>query len=185
MTDHGTDPSNPSFIQSLKLDDGSFEKLQGWRLSYFPPALNYIPAHLTLLHTASSDQVSRLREHWPSFESLAPPELKFTAPRYLGRGVAIVIESPSHRVVRASIIEVMAGDLIRQDQQPFRAHVTVQNKVDPGEANALFESLRSGFEPWQGMGESVLIWKYLGGPWALESELRFNDPIAMAGKRRR
>jgi hypothetical protein len=44
------------------------------------------------------------------------------------------------------MIEVMAGDLTRQDQQPFRAHVTVQNKVDAAKANALFESLRSDFE---------------------------------------
>jgi hypothetical protein len=72
------------------------------------------------------------------------------------------------------MIEVMAGDLTRQDQQPFRAHVTVQNKVDTAEAKALFESLRSDFEAWNGWGESVLIWEYLGGPWRLESEHRFS-----------
>jgi 2'-5' RNA ligase len=135
-----------SFILSLKLDDVSFERLQAWRTRHFPPALNHLPAHLTLLHTASREQISRLRERWQGFELLTPPRLTFAAPRYLRRGVAIDVESPGLRSLRSRMIEVMAGDLTRQDQQPFRAHVTVQNKVDAAKANALFESLRSDFE---------------------------------------
>jgi len=168
-----TTPPNTSFILSLRLDDESFARLQGWRIRYFPAALNYIPAHLTLLHTASWQQVSRLREHWSRFETMTLPPLRFSAPRYLGRGVAIDVESQSLRSLRAGIIEVMGGEMTRQDQQPFRAHVTVQNKVDAAQARKLFESMRSGFEPWNGRGEAVLVWKYLAGPWALESEHRF------------
>jgi hypothetical protein len=69
-----------SFILSLKLDDVSFERLQAWRTRHFPPALNHLPAHLTLLHTASREQISRLRERWQGFELLTPPRLTFAAP---------------------------------------------------------------------------------------------------------
>ena len=163
-----------SFILSLKLDDVSFERLQAWRTRHFPPALNHLPAHLTVRHTVSHKQICRLREQRPGFASLAQPRLTFAAPRYLGRGIAIDVESPGLRSLRSRMIEVMAGDLTQQDHQPFRAHVTVQNKVDTAEAKALFESLRSDFEAWNGWGESVLIWEYLGGPWRLESEHRFS-----------
>jgi hypothetical protein len=161
----------PGFIVTLKLDGASFEKLHAWRTRNFPPAVNYLAAHLTLLHTVSAWQVARLREEWESFGRHNAVALAFTAPRFLGRGVAIEVQSASLTSLRARIMDVMAGPYTRQDQQAFRAHVTIQNKVKPEEARMLFEELRAGFEPWEGCGVSVLIWRYLGGPWEFESEL--------------
>jgi hypothetical protein len=43
--------------------------------------------------------------------------------------------------------------------------VTVQNKAPPEEARALLERLQLEFEPFDLLGEGVLVWRYLGGPW--------------------
>jgi 2'-5' RNA ligase len=164
----------PSFVMTLKLDDASFTQLQEWRTRYFPAKLNLIPAHLTLLHKVSDEQVSRLRAAWHDFEPLAPVPLHFAAPRLLGNGVAIGVDSVELQRLRARLLMVMAGILTRQDQQPFTPHVTIQNKVGSGEAKALYESMGAHFAGWHGEGRAVLIWQYLGGPWQLECQLTFN-----------
>jgi hypothetical protein len=53
--------------------------------------------------------------------------------------------------------------------------VTVQNKAEPAEAKALLEQLQHAFEPFEVVGEGVLVWRYLGGPWEAV------DRIALAG----
>jgi len=173
-----------SFVMTLQLDDFSFNILQEWRTRYFPQERNHLPAHLTLLHTVSAEQVTRLQESWQEFATLAPVSLRYSGPRFLGGGVAINVDSEELPVRRARLLDVMSGSLTRQDQQPFRAHVTVQNKVPPGEARELHRSLCSSFEPWTGEGRAVLIWQYLGGPWALDSQLSFNGarPLVQPGR---
>jgi 2'-5' RNA ligase len=163
-----------TFVMTLKLDDSSFSHLQALRTRHFPPERNFIPAHLTLLHTVSVDQVARLRTSWCELDCLAPVRLQFTAPRWLGNGVAIDVDSVELQSRRARLLELMSGTFTRQDEQPFRAHVTVQNKVPAEEAKALYRSLCATFEPWTGEGSAVLIWHYLGGPWSLESQLAFS-----------
>ena len=55
--------------------------------------------------------------------------------------------------------------LTAQDRQKFQPHVTVQNKVQPAEARALFERLRADFSPWPAEGTGLDLWEYRGGPW--------------------
>ena len=45
---------------TLRLDGASFDRLQTLRQRHFPSSLNWLPAHLTLLHTLSSEQVARI-----------------------------------------------------------------------------------------------------------------------------
>jgi 2'-5' RNA ligase len=164
----------PSFVMTLKLDDASFTILQEWRSRYFPAKLNRIPAHLTLLHTVSAEQVCRLRASWQVLQRLAPIPLRYVAARFLGNGVAIDIDSAELHARRAHLLDVIRGSLTRQDQRPFRPHVTIQNKVAAEEARALYKSIGSSFEPWHGEGTALLIWQYLGGPWQSEFQLAFN-----------
>jgi hypothetical protein len=54
-----------------------------------------------------------------------------------------------------------------QDDQPWRPHVTVQNKVSPALARQLYEELGSDFSLRSGSITGPLLWEYLGGPWSL------------------
>ena len=161
----------PSFVMTLQFDDRSLAILQEWRTRFFPAERNHIPAHLTLLHKVSAEQVSRLKSSWLQLENRPPIILRYSAPRFLGNGVAIDVDSPELLELRERLVDLISGTLTRQDQQRYRPHVTIQNKVSAGEATVLYESLCSSFEPWYGEGTAVLIWKYLGGPWAAESRL--------------
>jgi hypothetical protein len=75
--------------------------------------------------------------------------------------------------LRAELARRWAQWLTPQDRQGFRPHVTVQNKVPVEEARALKASLEAGFSPLEARGEGLLLWRYLGGPWALETEVPF------------
>ncbi|MBE7190770.1 2'-5' RNA ligase family protein, partial [Jatrophihabitans endophyticus] len=65
--------------------------------------------------------------------------------------------------------------LTRQDQQPLRAHVTVQNKVEPSEARRTVETLRASFVPFATTASGFRLWRYDGGPWTLLAEFAFSD----------
>jgi hypothetical protein len=67
----------------------------------------------------------------------------------------------------------MGGEFSRQDSQAWRPHVTIQNKVLAETARHLYRTLQSGFAPRTGAVIGLLVWEYLGGPWKLIEQLRF------------
>lgn len=83
----------------------------------------------------------------------------------LGRGVAYRIVSDDLDAIREHVADRFHGSLSAQDAGGWRAHVTVQNKVDPKVARATLAELGSGFEP-RPIGIAALeLHRYLGGPW--------------------
>lgn len=91
----------------------------------------------------------------------------------LGRGVAYRVESPELQALRGELAEAFAGSLMPQDQAPPRLHITVQNKVDPPQANALAEALRREFRPRPLAIAGLAAWHYRGGPWELAMKASF------------
>ena len=75
--------------------------------------------------------------------------------------------------LRRELAATFADQLTPQDRQGFGPHVTIQNKVDPANARALRDTLSEAFIPLEGVGEGLLLWRYLDGPWALEAEFGF------------
>jgi hypothetical protein len=51
--------------------------------------------------------------------------------------------------------------------------VTVQNKVGPPVARALYERLGADFRPWSAGARGLGLWRYLGGPWEPVAEHLF------------
>jgi hypothetical protein len=52
-----------------------------------------------------------------------------------------------------------------QDRAPWRPHITIQNKVEPGVARALQRELAATFEPRPLLIRALASWLYLDGPW--------------------
>ena len=165
-----------SFVVTLKLDEPSFDRLTAMRRRYFPAALNRVPAHLTLLHRLDAPQVDRLLAKRLELLAEPPITLEFRGLRLMGQGVSIDVRSSGLLSVREAVVAIAGGDLTRQDQQGFRPHVTVQNKVTVEQAKTAMAQLSESFAPWRGLGRAILVWRYLGGPWGLEHELAFNNP---------
>ncbi len=168
--------SDAPLILTLKLDPVSFERLDGLRRAHFPPALNHIPAHLTLFHKLPAERLEEVVGYLTTSVPAGPLQLQAIGLRKLGRGTAFEIAGAELKSFRGRLAHRWADVLSPQDAQGFRPHVTVQNKVEPIAARALYEQLGDGFQPFDLQGVGVLVWRYLGGPWRLEAEVGFTPP---------
>ena len=162
-----------ALIVTLKLDAAAFDRLDGLRRAHFPAAINRLSAHLTLFHHLPGERLAEAVADLTAVARRPPLRLKVSGLRLLGRGVAFDIESSALSEVRRELARRWGPHLTAQDRQGFRAHVTIQNKVDPAEARALRDRLAQGFAPWEATGEALQLWRYLGGPWAAEAEAPF------------
>ena len=164
-------------ILTLKFDAASFARLDALRRKHFPAALNHIPAHLTLFHRLPGERLDDILAELVADAPAAPLPLRATGLRKLGRGTAFEIAGAELKSWRGRLAQGWEGVLTSQDRQPFQPHVTVQNKVEPIEARALYEALNDSFQPFDLEGVGVLVWRYLGGPWRLEEEVGFTPPV--------
>jgi 2'-5' RNA ligase len=161
-----------TFVLTLRMDEVSVTRLQQLRTRYFPPHVNFLPAHLTLVYALTAEQVARLQ----TAGSLLPTEpipLEFARPTVIGRGVAIRVESNELKALHARMIEMLGPGLTRQDGQPYRPHVTIQDKVTREAAKATSTKVSTEFAPWTGQGVGLDVWRYSRGPWQPHSQMSF------------
>lgn len=156
-------------IVTALFDDTAFARFDAERREHFPPERNFIPAHITLFHAIPDDA----REHVTAIaRTKVCVSATATALKLLGGGVAYVIDAPELVGMRSAM--AAGQELTRQDAQPYRPHVTIQNKVTPETARALFASLERTFAPIPFTLRGVALWHYRGGPWELIEEIGFS-----------
>ncbi|WP_432561206.1 2'-5' RNA ligase family protein [Kineococcus sp. SYSU DK003] len=163
---------NP-LIVSAAFDEQSQQSLDALRRRFFPPERNQLPAHLTLFHALPADAPGEVLAAVRAACARPAPAAGVTGVRSLGRGAALVVDSPGLGQARAAIAGAFAGRLTRQDAQGFRPHVTVQNFVDPALARATVADLSSGFAPWPLALLGLAVHRYAGGPWELVEVVPF------------
>ncbi|MET0527292.1 MAG: 2'-5' RNA ligase family protein [Microvirga sp.] len=153
-------------ILTLALDEQSFTFFDGQRRRYFPPARNFIPAHLTLFHHlpgAHNGKIQKILATAAASRTRFP--LAVTGLRSLGRGVAYTLQSDELSNLRGNLAPECAHWLTPQDRQKHQPHVTVQNNVEPPTARALLAALSEAFVPFEVQGIGLDLWWYRGGPW--------------------
>ena len=148
------------------MDHAAQARFDALRRAHFPPARNYLSAHLTLFHHLPADQLPTIRHHVAAMATAAKvPECTVSGVRFLGNGVAFDIESQDLLDMRAQCAAQWADWLTPQDRQKFRPHITVQNKVPAETAKALFTILSQDFKPWLLSLTRLQLWHYDSGPW--------------------
>lgn len=157
-------PSSPLVI-TLVLDAVSQRHLDVLRREHFPPERNHLAAHVTLFHALPSGLETEAAVALEATARRPAFEVAVTGVRLLGRGVAYDLRSPDLGDVRSGLARQWHDRLTRQDAQPFRPHVTVQNKVAPDVAHTLHARLAAEFVPWTAHGVGLALWRYAGGPW--------------------
>ena len=163
-----------ALILTLQFDRASFDRLDGARRRYFPAERNFIPAHLTLFHHLSVERHDAIVDDVATrCRSQRPFPVRFSGLRFMGRGTAYVVESNQLMELRADLSALWSADLNRQDSQGFRPHVTIQNKVVPEAARALYDELTKNFESFDATASGLLLWRYRGGPWDAAGEFGF------------
>jgi hypothetical protein len=170
LSDSAIAVSDPTYILTAELDSESFAWLDALRRRHFPPARNFLSAHLTMFHRLSSAHIRRMTEvDLPR----GPLGLRFDAAVFLGAGVAIRVRSHGLERLRGEVSHAIGDDLSRQDAQKWTPHVTVQNKVVADAARRLHQELAQGFMERDGAATGLLIWEYLDGPWKLAERFAF------------
>ena len=161
-------------IVTLGLDADTFTLIDTLRTRYFPPDRNIVPAHVSLFHYLPGEEDAFvLRELRSIAADHAPLSLKLASLRRTGRGMAVSVESSTLKTVRGDLARVFSAWLTPQDRQPFQPHVTLMNKSEPYIASLAFQELRDSWSPRESVGESLLLWEYLGGPWSLRARYPF------------
>jgi 2'-5' RNA ligase len=161
-------------ILTLQLDPASFATLDALRRAHFPRSRNLVPAHVTLFHALPGAEEAPIAAALAGLaEATAPLDLVVARPRFLGRGVAFDVESPALLALRGELARGWAGWLSNQDRQRYKPHVTIQNKVAPEAARALFAELEASWRPLAGRGAGLLLWRYRGGPWEAAGRFPF------------
>ena len=147
----------------------------GLRRAHFPPERNYLAAHITLFHHLPPGQLPDIKARLAAMaRAYAPPIATSSEVMFLGRGVAFRIDSPALLAMRADLADGFHGLLIPQDQARPRLHITVQNKVEPLVAKALYAALCATFVPRTLPIIGLAAHYYRGGPWETIQQWRFS-----------
>jgi 2'-5' RNA ligase len=161
-------------IVTLLLDPVSQARFDDLRAAHFPPARNYLAAHVTLFHALPGECEAQVRSDLAELARRAPFPVAVTGLRPLGRGVAFDLACDElaglHRELGLRWRELLTP----QDRQPLRPHVTVQNKATPESARALLAALQADFAPYDVRADGLALWRYLGGPWEAAGVQRFS-----------
>ena len=163
-------PVGAPLVLTLALEPAAQAAFEQLRRQYFPARLNRIPAHITLFHALPGEEAAAIRATLANAVVDLPRfELDVSDVKKLGRGVAYALISPVLERLHADLRREWLPWLSRQDQQPYRPHIVVQNKVDPQQALQTYDALARTFRPYKVQADSLLLWRYLGGPWELDS----------------
>jgi 2'-5' RNA ligase len=161
-------------IVTLQLGANASEYFDRLREAYFPLAINHLKAHLTLFHNLPGEEANAVIA---SLAAAAAKRAAFSVEvsglMRLGRGTAFRIESAALDGLRGALAQTFAPWLTKQDREAFRPHVTIQNKVAPHEATALFDHLSHSVAPFVATAEGLQLWRYEGGPWSPVAAIAF------------
>ena len=161
------------------LGTADFAWADALRRAHFPPERNVLRAHLTLFHHLPPSAERELRDALRDECRAPPPVARLASLVSLGRGVAYRVDSVDLAAIRARLADRFDTLLTPQDRAGWRAHITVQNKVDPTVARALLAELSAVFVPRPLIIAGLAAWWYRGGPWEPTGAWRFGNGQAM------
>ena len=162
-------------VVTLALPDDVQERFDAERARWFPAGRTAVGAHVTLFHAVPGELVDQVTDDLRE-QAGAPFAVRVARVMPLGRGAAYAVESDELVRRHRALQEQWWSHLTRQDRQTLRAHVTVQNKVEPAEARRTLDALRAGFVPVDVDALGFDLWRYDGGPWTHLARLSTPSP---------
>lgn len=157
----------PPLILTLALNAEAETFFDTLRRKHFPPARNFLTAHVTLFHHLPPAEPQVIQDVSTICAQQGRFFLRVVDVTSLGRGVAYKLESAQLQQLHKQWQQKWQPWLTPQDRQLLRPHVTVQNKVAPQTARDLLHELKTSFSPFDVQGLGMRLWRYLNGPWEL------------------
>jgi 2'-5' RNA ligase len=152
-------------VVTLQLDDDAQERFEAERTELFPRGRTAVGAHVTLFHALPAHLRDDVEAELGRLAATPPFPVAVTEVFPLGQGVAYRLAAEQAQLLHRRLQDRWRPHLTRQDAQPFRPHVTVQNKVEPEVARATLDRLRTTFRPETARAVGLELWRYDGGPW--------------------
>ena len=161
-------------VVTLLLGEEAQRRFGDLRAAHFPVERNHLGAHVTLFHALPGEHLPEVARVLAEAADRPAFPVTVSGVRMLGRGVAFDLASAELTGLRDGLAAAFDPWLTRQDRQWSRPHVTVQNKVEPAVARALFEDMSAAFTAETVTGRGLGLWHYLDGPWAPAGEFPFS-----------
>lgn len=159
-------------VVTLGLNSTAQQRFDAERARWFPAGRTQVGAHVTMFHAVPGELEDPVRADL--LDVAGPPFMvTVTGVLALGRGAAYALASPELTRRHRELQQRWWPQLTQQDQQGFRPHVTVQNKVEPAQARATLDLLRAAFQPYEVRAEGFVLWRYDGGPWTELARIPF------------
>jgi hypothetical protein len=155
----------PPLLVTAELPPAVFAWADGLRRAHFPPERNRLRAHVTLFHALPPSVEDELRQVLGDLAGRPAPQARISGLMKLGGGTALAIDSPDMVDLHGAIAERMHGLLTRQDAQPLKLHVTIQNKVTSEAARALQAELGPTLQPCSFRFHGFGLYAYEDGLW--------------------
>ncbi|WP_262527186.1 2'-5' RNA ligase family protein [Agrobacterium tumefaciens] len=165
-------------IVTARIAESDLEPFDLLRKRHFPPDRNFLNAHLTMFYRLPGEHRDIILA---ALETITTEHDTMTADiigvRHLGAGVAFSLESAPLAAARNELKSLFIQWLGSQDMQPWRPHITIQNRAPKAAADALYKDLRAGFCPRSIEIIGIDLWKYLDGPWELDAAFPFSGNV--------
>ena len=142
------------------------------RNRFFPKHVNYLSAHITMLHHLPPD-MQDLEEKLNLFSARKSFDINISQVKNIGNGVAFGIVSDELQRMHAEMQKVFELYLIQQDRQKLWPHITVQNKVTAWKAQTTQMLLSESFKPFSVKATGLATWIYKKGPWEAAGKYYF------------
>jgi hypothetical protein len=166
-------PRRPPLLVTAELP----HDVQGWadglRREHFPPERNRLAAHVTLFHALPPGVEDELRQILSDLASEASPAARISGLMKLGNGTALAIECPEMVALHGIVADRMHGLMTRQDSQPLKLHITIQNKVSAEASRALQAELGPKLEARHFHFRAFGLFAYEEGLWRPIREFAF------------
>ena len=160
-----TSVRRPPLLVTAALPPDVLAWADGLRKAHFPPDRNKLQAHVTLFHALPPSVEDELRQILADLAAAPPPRARISGLMKLGGGTALAIDSPGMVELHGLIAERMHGLMTRQDAQPLKLHITIQNKVTAQAARELQDQLGETLEPRSFRFHGFDLFAYEDGLW--------------------
>lgn len=152
-------------LLTAELPSDVLDWADGLRRAHYPPDRNRLRAHVTLFHALPPSIEEELLALLAELTRAPPPEACIDGLMKLGTGTALAVQCPAMVALHTTIAERMHGLLTRQDAQPLRPHVTIQNKVTTQAARALQSALAPDLRPRPFRFRGLGLYAWQDGLW--------------------
>ena len=174
-------PESSVHILALRTDTDHHKHMTALRKQYFPATLNKLEAHVALFRALPGSQLSAIDSDMEEIgQSLKPFRIRTTKAFALGHGVAMHVHAPEVTELFNRLKHRWEGLLSKQDQS-FKAHYTLQNKVEKAVAEKILQEVRETFRGSEGIVTGLSCFKYDKSFWEHEKDYTFGKSESQVG----